>query len=82
MLRENSPRFHAEKISVPVLLIAGEDDRVVPVTQSIRMHNALKRADKQAELVELPEGNHSLSIGSNRITALRAVGEFLDQCRR
>ncbi len=82
MLRENSPRYRADEISVPVLLIAGEDDRVVPDSHSTRMHTALKRADVQSELVILPEGSHSLNVGDNRITALRTIGNFLGQCQR
>ncbi|MEM0929768.1 MAG: alpha/beta fold hydrolase [Pseudomonadota bacterium] len=82
MLRENSPRLHADKISVPVLLIAGEDDRVVRAKHSVRMHNAIRRAGGQSQLVELPEGNHYLNVGQNRITALRAIGGFMEQCQR
>ncbi|MEO1658018.1 MAG: prolyl oligopeptidase family serine peptidase [Pseudomonadota bacterium] len=82
MLRENSPRFRAEEISVPVLLIASEDDRVVPDNHSTRMHNAIQRAGGRSELVVLPEGSHNLNVGTNRVTALRAIGGFLDQCRR
>ena len=82
MLRENSPRYHADDISVPVLLIASEDDRVVPDSHSTRMHSAIKRAGGQSELVELPEGSHYLDVGNNRITALRSIGGFLNQCQR
>ncbi|MEM9810380.1 MAG: prolyl oligopeptidase family serine peptidase [Pseudomonadota bacterium] len=82
MLRENSPSRQADAINVPVLLIAGEDDRVVPADQSSRMHRAIKNANGQSTLVKLPEGNHYLSVGQNRITALRAIGDFLPQCQR
>lgn len=82
MLRDNSPRYHADDISVPVLLIASEDDRVVPDSHSVRMHNALKRAKVPSELVVLPDGSHYLDVGDNRITALRSIGDFLGQCQR
>lgn len=82
MLRDNSPRNHADQISVPVLLIGSEDDRVVPYNHSSRMHMAINRSGGQSELVKLPEGSHYLNVGDNRITALRSIGDFLGQCQR
>lgn len=81
MLRENSPALRADEVKVPVLLIHGEDDRVVPLAQSIRMRRALERADKDVTYVELEDGSHFLNVNDNRVTALRAIDDFLGRCR-
>ncbi|MGH6911535.1 MAG: alpha/beta hydrolase family protein, partial [Phenylobacterium sp.] len=52
-MSEISPAAHADKVSVPILLIHGKDDTVVPLEQSQRMADALKAAGKPVELVVL-----------------------------
>ncbi|MDP6437621.1 MAG: alpha/beta fold hydrolase [Gammaproteobacteria bacterium] len=72
-----SPISYTKTIDIPVLLIHGEKDRIVPVTHSRRMDKALRKAGKQVKYVELDNGNHSLSIEQNRIETLRLLEEFL-----
>jgi dipeptidyl aminopeptidase/acylaminoacyl peptidase len=81
MLAENSPARRADEITAPVLLIAGEEDRVVPPEHSERMRRAMERAGKAVELVTLEEGSHRLDVGNNRVLALRAIDRFLAGCR-
>lgn len=78
-LKENSPARQASKIEAPVLLVQGEDDRVVKRRQAIRMQKALKKAGKTFEYIELPEGDHFLSRETNRLEFTRAAVEFLAQ---
>ena len=70
-----------EDIQTPVLLIASEEDRTVPKEHSLMMRRRLERAGKPVEFVLLPEGSHQLNVNDNRITALRAIDEFLADCR-
>lgn len=76
-LRANSPLHLADKISAPVLLIHGEEDRVVPVKHSREMAEELQDLDKNVRYVELPKGNHYLEIEANRLTTLRELETFL-----
>ena len=46
-----SPVNHAEKVSVPVMLIHGNQDRRVPLKQARQMRDALKDSGKQVELI-------------------------------
>ena len=80
MLAENSPARRADDIRVPVLLLHGEDDRVVGLEQSERMVRAMKRAGTTHTYVELPKGSHHLDVGDNRVTYLEAVEAFLGDC--
>jgi len=41
LYRQRSPIEHVEKLSCPVLILQGEEDRVVPPNQARKMHEAL-----------------------------------------
>jgi dipeptidyl aminopeptidase/acylaminoacyl peptidase len=72
-----SPAENAAAANVPVLLIHGKDDTVVPYEQSEAMLRALRRADKNAELVTLKREDHWLSRGETRVQMLQASVAFL-----
>jgi len=72
-----SPLKHVLNASVPVLLIHGRDDTVVPYEQSADMAKALKRAGKPVEFLTLDKEDHWLSRSETRVRMLRASVEFL-----
>jgi dipeptidyl aminopeptidase/acylaminoacyl peptidase len=72
-----SPLKHAEAVTVPVLLIHGRDDTVVPFEQSRRMADALERLHKPAELVDLKSEDHWLSRSQTRVQMFAATVAFL-----
>ncbi len=72
-----SPIKHVEAVSIPVLLIHGRDDTVVPFEQSQAMFDALKRSKKDVELVTMPHEDHWLSRSETRLQMLRSVVAFL-----
>ena len=79
-LARETPLIHAAQAQIPVLLVHGEDDTVVPVEQSLAMAAALERNGKHYGLLRIAGGDHSLMSGPARIEMLRALGEFLDPC--
>ena len=76
-LQSISPANYAENANAPILLLHGDDDTVVPIAQSTRMRNALKRAGKQVELIKLKGEDHWLSVADTRMQTLRAMDQFL-----
>ncbi|MFT3996231.1 MAG: prolyl oligopeptidase family serine peptidase [Asticcacaulis sp.] len=74
-----SPARHAAKISIPVLLVHGKDDTVVPYTQSQMMFSALKSAGKAVELQTLPGEDHWLSREPTRVQTLTSVIAFIEK---
>jgi dipeptidyl aminopeptidase/acylaminoacyl peptidase len=72
-----SPLKHVDAIKVPVLLIHGKDDTVVPFEQSELMYEALRNAHKNVELVPLKAEDHWLSRGATRLQMLEASIAFL-----
>ena len=78
-MRARSPARHAENFTAPVLLIHGDDDRVVKFDHSKQMERALKRAEKSVKLVRIKKAGHGLLDGDERVTALREMSDFVDQ---
>jgi dipeptidyl aminopeptidase/acylaminoacyl peptidase len=72
-----SPADNADKVTIPILIIHGKDDTVVPFEQSQIMADALKRAGKSVDLVVLSHEDHWLSHGDTRLQMLQATMDFL-----
>jgi dipeptidyl aminopeptidase/acylaminoacyl peptidase len=77
-LDDLSPARLAASVDSPLLLIHGRDDTVVPIEQSRAMAEALRRADKPVELVELPGEDHWLSRSATRRQMLAETVRFLE----
>jgi dienelactone hydrolase len=72
-----SPIKHIDNVNVPVLLIHGKDDTVVPYEQSEVMLKALTKANKKVELVMMKKEDHWLSRGETRLLMLQSSIAFL-----
>jgi dipeptidyl aminopeptidase/acylaminoacyl peptidase len=74
---EGSPARHASRIAVPVLLVHGDRDLNVLVGHSRRMHDALRDAGRQSELLVFPDLEHDLASGDARRQMLERIRSFL-----
>jgi len=74
-----SPARNAKNIKVPILLIHGKDDDVVPFEQSQIMRDALKKADTPYEFAELKREDHWLSYEETRLQTLELMIGFLQK---
>ena len=77
--REVSPLNHAAAFTIPVLLMHGDRDVIVPVSKSRRMAERLRNAGKQHRYVEQRGGDHHFSRTGDRLQFLRELEAFLDQ---
>jgi dipeptidyl aminopeptidase/acylaminoacyl peptidase len=78
-LRAISPANLADHVQIPVLLIHGTDDTVVPIHQSRLMRDRLNAAHKNVRYVELQGDDHWLSNAPTRAQMLRELESFLGQ---
>ena len=76
-LKARSPYYQTEKIQMPMLIVHGEEDRVVDVKQSRMFVDELEDEDKLFEYIELESGDHYLSIQRNRHVFFEAMDRFL-----
>ena len=72
-----SPAHLADQADAPILLIHGKDDTVVPIEQSRIMADALRRAGKPVEFIELQGEDHWLSRSDTRQRMLEETLRFL-----
>jgi dipeptidyl aminopeptidase/acylaminoacyl peptidase len=72
-----SPADQAAKVTIPILIIHGKDDSVVPFEQSQLMADALKQAGKPYDFVVLNHEDHWLSSSDTRLQMLQATMDFL-----
>ena len=73
-----SPAYLAASVDGPLLLIHGRDDTVVPIEQSRVMAEALRRAGKPVEFVELTGEDRWLSRSATRRQMLAETVRFLE----
>lgn len=76
-LQAVSPAKAASQVRIPVLLIHGADDTVVPISQSELMERALKDAGRPVEFVKLKGEDHWLSGAETRLQLLTEIDRFL-----
>lgn len=76
-LAANSPDKLADKITVPVLLVHGEDDRRVPFAQAKAMRAALDAAHKPYEWLSKPDEGHGFYSTQNNIEFYNRLQGFI-----
>jgi dipeptidyl aminopeptidase/acylaminoacyl peptidase len=76
-LKGVSPINFASEFSIPLLMVHGKADNVVPVGQSRDMAQKLKAAGKPFRYVEQPGGDHHFSHQADRVQFLRELDAFL-----
>jgi len=76
-LAASSPAKHASDVSIPLLLIHGDQDTIVPIEQSMAMQRAMTAAGRPVQLVVLAGENHYLTRAQTRTQTLSAIGDFL-----
>ena len=74
---DRSPLTHAERIAVPVLLLQGADDRVVPPSQSEAIRDALAERGVDHEYVVYQGEGHGFRRAESIIDALERELTFL-----
>ncbi|TXI90240.1 MAG: S9 family peptidase [Burkholderiaceae bacterium] len=74
---EGSPYENASKIQAPVLLFHGDKDLNVSVEHSKKMHEKLKKLNKESEFIQFSGFEHSLDDSVTRVKMLEKIRLFL-----
>jgi dipeptidyl aminopeptidase/acylaminoacyl peptidase len=75
--RERSPLSYAERIRVPLLVLHGDADPVVPVDQSVRLAERVRAAGGDVELHVFPGEGHGFRQLEHRVAEYELMGAFL-----
>jgi len=74
--RRNSPVFHIENMSTPLLMAQGTEDGAVDFNQGVEFFNAARRADKDFVFIVYNDENHGFSKEPNRRDYHRRINEW------
>ena len=74
----NSPVFHADEVTTPVMLIHGDLDTATLLTQAEEMFTALHRQDKDALFVKYVGEHHLVAQPQNQRDMWQRVFTFLE----
>ncbi|MFC2093723.1 alpha/beta fold hydrolase [Bacteroidota bacterium] len=78
-LESISPINKAYRIKAPLLLIHGENDPRVPVSEAEQIYVAIKSRGGIVDFLKFEDEGHSLSRSDNRLTAYIKIVEFIDK---
>lgn len=76
-LKSVSPLNFPGEFSIPLLLVHGDEDRVVPPVQSKVLAQKLKAAGKDVTYIVQPQADHHFSRTEDRLEFLKALEAFL-----
>jgi dipeptidyl aminopeptidase/acylaminoacyl peptidase len=79
LLSAISPVSFADKITAPVLIVQGKEDRRVPPDQARRMVSALEKAGHKPEALFVAGVAHSFGREKNRIEIYKTLVAFLEK---
>ncbi len=78
MLDANSPALHADKINIPLLVVASTEDQIVAYSQATDLVSALNKHKKDFKFVKLKDSPHNPFYYKKDIELVyREVDEFL-----
>jgi dipeptidyl aminopeptidase/acylaminoacyl peptidase len=77
-----SPIAFARAVTTPVLILHGQNDVRVPVSQAIGFHRALRQYGVPTEFVSYPREPHGIAERAHQIDLLRRVRSWYDRWLR
>jgi dipeptidyl aminopeptidase/acylaminoacyl peptidase len=76
---EQSPLFHADRITTPLLLLHGTGDTNVPVGESEQMYTALRILGKPVEFIKVEGQNHWILNYPQRVIWMETIIAWFDK---
>ncbi|HKJ84823.1 MAG TPA: prolyl oligopeptidase family serine peptidase, partial [Spirochaetia bacterium] len=77
LLERISPINRIDRIAAPLLIIQGDNDERVPLTESIQMYERLRELGRTVELMRFADEGHGVTRLANRIEAYTRVAQWL-----
>ncbi len=77
LLADLSPLARAHRITAPLLVVHGQHDTNVPISEAHQIVDALKALNRSVEYLELENEGHEYRHASSRKTLIRTMVSFL-----
>lgn len=78
----NSPVYHAQNVTTPLVLLHNDRDGAVDFTQGVEYYNTLRRMEKNVIMLQYVGENHGLRKPANRKDYTVRMREFFDHYLR
>ena len=78
MLKANSPVEQAARIRAPLLLVFGEDDKIVPLEHGKRLRSAMQNAGLNPQWIVYSGEGHGFLLKETRVDFAKKMEDFLD----
>jgi len=75
---ENSPLFHIQNVTTPLLIMHNDKDGAVPWYQGIEYFTALRRLGKPVWMLQYNDEDHNLTERRNRMDLSIRLAQFFD----
>jgi dipeptidyl aminopeptidase/acylaminoacyl peptidase len=79
LLRLRSPALNVKNVNTPTLILQGEQDERVPITQAYEFYNALKRQGRVVKMVVYPRMPHSPREPKQMLDAMKRTIQWFDK---
>lgn len=79
LLENISPINHVKNIKAPLMVIHGANDPRVPISEAEQIVASIRRREGIVEYLRFDDEGHGIIKLPNRITAYRAIADFLDR---
>ena len=79
---EHSPMYYVKGVTTPTLILHGEADLRVPISQSYELYNALKRHGVTTQMVVYPGMPHGPNNPAQRLDIMERHFEWVERCLR
>jgi dipeptidyl aminopeptidase/acylaminoacyl peptidase len=78
--RAASPVTFVKDVRIPILIVHGDADAAVPISQALELASSLKKANKRFDLIRIKGGDHGFR--NHRAEALESTYVFLSNALR
>lgn len=79
MFKKYSPLENAAKLTQPLLMAHGADDKRVPVAQATALHDAVKKTNPNVEYIIYNNERHGWHLEKDNIDFWKHVDAFFDR---
>ncbi|MEM4549931.1 MAG: S9 family peptidase, partial [Sulfolobales archaeon] len=72
-----SPISHIEKMKAPLMVVHGENDPRVPISEAEQLVEAMKKLGREVEFIRIGDEGHGVARVRNRVTVFTRIVRFI-----
>ncbi|MCS7098754.1 MAG: prolyl oligopeptidase family serine peptidase, partial [Sulfolobales archaeon] len=77
LMMELSPISHIEKIRAPLMVVHGENDPRVPISEAEQLVDASRKLGREVEFIRITDEGHGVARVRNKVTVYTRVVKFI-----